>query len=129
MFTARLRGTTGAGRTADSVALQLRLAEAAAEVDTARALHATDVHEMLDRARRGAEFTQLDRARYRRDKAFLTRLCVRAVDRLLEAGGARAVLESDPLQRFHRDVHSASHHAALAWDTWAEDFGRQALRR
>ncbi len=127
-FTARLRGTTGAGRTADSVALQLRLAEAAAEVDAARAIHGNAVREMLDKATRGEEFTLLDRARYRRDKAFLARLCVRAVDRLFEAGGARAVLESDPLQRFHRDVHGASHHAALAWDTWAEDFGRQALR-
>jgi 3-hydroxy-9,10-secoandrosta-1,3,5(10)-triene-9,17-dione monooxygenase len=127
-FTARLRGTAGPGRTADSVALQLRLAEAAAEVDTARALHRNDVREMLDKAGRGEEFTPLERARYRRDKAFLARLCVRAVDRLFEAGGARAVLESDPLQRFHRDAHGASHHAALAWDAWAEDFGRQALR-
>jgi 3-hydroxy-9,10-secoandrosta-1,3,5(10)-triene-9,17-dione monooxygenase len=127
-FTARLRGTAGAGRTADSVALQLRLAEASAEVDAARTIHSNAVREMLDKAARGGEFTLLDRARYRRDKAFLTRLCVRAVDRLFEAGGARAVLESDPLQRFHRDVHGAAHHAALVWDTWAEDFGRQALR-
>jgi 3-hydroxy-9,10-secoandrosta-1,3,5(10)-triene-9,17-dione monooxygenase len=127
-FTSRLRGTAGAGRTADSVALQLRLAEAAAEVDAARAIHRNTVHEMLDKATRGDEFTQLDRARYRRDKAFLARLCVRAVDRLFEAGGARSVLESDPIQRFHRDVHGASHHAALTWDTWAEEFGRQALR-
>jgi hypothetical protein len=36
-------------------------------------------------------------------------------------------LESDPIQRFHRDVHGASHHAALTWDPPAEQFGRQAL--
>jgi alkylation response protein AidB-like acyl-CoA dehydrogenase len=58
----------------------------------------------------------------------VTRLCVQAVDRLFEAGGARAIVESDPLQRFHRDAHGASHHAALAWDAAAESFGREALR-
>jgi 3-hydroxy-9,10-secoandrosta-1,3,5(10)-triene-9,17-dione monooxygenase len=126
-LTRRLRGTSGPGRTADSVALQLRLAEASAEVDAARALHRSDVREMLERAARGEAFTDLDRARYRRDKAFVARLSVQAVNRLFEAGGAHGVLESDPLQRFHRDVHGASHHAALTWDPVAEQYGRQAL--
>ena len=82
---------------------------------------------MLDRAARGDAFTDLDRARYRRDKAFVARLCVRAVDRLFEGGGARAILDADPIQRCHRDAHGASHHAALSWDLVAEQFGRQAL--
>ncbi|HXJ80058.1 MAG TPA: acyl-CoA dehydrogenase family protein, partial [Candidatus Methylomirabilis sp.] len=56
-FTARLQGTSGPGRTAASVPLQMRLAEAAAEVDAARALHRHDIHEMLDRAARGGLFT------------------------------------------------------------------------
>jgi len=126
-FVARLRGTSGLGRTADSAALQLRLAEASAEVDAARALHRSDTREMLDRAERGLPFTEVDRARYRRDKAFVACLCVRAVNRLFEASGAHAVLEADPIQRFHRDVHGASHHAALTWDPPAEHFGRLAL--
>ena len=74
-----------------------------------------------------SRFTEMDRVRYRRDKAFVARLCVQAVNRLFEASGAHAVLESDPIQRFHRDVHGASHHAALTWDLPAEQFGRQAL--
>jgi 3-hydroxy-9,10-secoandrosta-1,3,5(10)-triene-9,17-dione monooxygenase len=126
-FGARLRGTAGPGRTAESVPLQLRLAEAAAEVDAARTLHRHAVREMLDRAAAGDAFTELDRARYRRDKAFVSRLCVQAVNRLFEAGGARAIVDGEPLQRFHRDAHGASHHAALAWDVAAEAFGRHAL--
>jgi 3-hydroxy-9,10-secoandrosta-1,3,5(10)-triene-9,17-dione monooxygenase len=126
-FAARLRGTSGPGRTADSVAAQLRLAEASAEVDAARTLHRHDIREMLDKAARGDEFTDGDRARYRRDKAFVAKLSVQAVNRLFEAGGARAVLESEPMQRFHRDAHAASHHAALSWDVAAEQFGRHAL--
>jgi len=126
-FIARLRGTSGPGRTSDGVPLQLRLAEASAEVDAARALHRHDVREMFDKAARGLAFTEMDRVRYRRDKAFVARLCVQAVNRLFEASGAHAVLESDPIQRFHRDVYGASHHAALTWDPPAEQFGRQAL--
>ena len=126
-FTARLRGTTGPGRTADSVPLQLRLAEASARVDAARTIHQRTVRELVDRAAAGATFTELDRARYRRDKAFVARLCVQAVDRLFEGGGARAIVETDPLQRFHRDAHGASHHAALGWDVAAEAYGREAL--
>jgi 3-hydroxy-9,10-secoandrosta-1,3,5(10)-triene-9,17-dione monooxygenase len=52
---------------------------------------------------------------------------VQAVNRLFEGSGARAVMDSEPIQRLHRDVHAASHHAALAWDVWAEQFGRHAL--
>jgi 3-hydroxy-9,10-secoandrosta-1,3,5(10)-triene-9,17-dione monooxygenase len=126
-FTLRLRGTSGPGRTADSVPLQLRLAEASAEVDGARTIHRATVRELLDRAAAGPELTELDRARYRRDKAFVTRLCVQAVNRLFEAGGAGAIADSQALQRFHRDAHAASHHAALAWDVAAEPYGRQAL--
>jgi 3-hydroxy-9,10-secoandrosta-1,3,5(10)-triene-9,17-dione monooxygenase len=126
-FTARLRGTSGPGRTADSVPVQLRLAEAAAEVDAARTLHRQDIREILDKAAHGEAFTDGDRARYRRDKAFVARLCVQAVNRLYEASGAHAVLDSAPMQRFHRDAHGASHHAALSWDVAAEQFGRYAL--
>jgi 3-hydroxy-9,10-secoandrosta-1,3,5(10)-triene-9,17-dione monooxygenase len=126
-FAARLRGASGPGRTAESVPLQLRLAEASAEVDAARTLHRHAVREMIERAAAADPFTERDRARYRRDKAFVSRLCVQAVNRLFEAGGARAIVDAEPLQRFHRDAHAASHHAALAWDVAAEAFGRCAL--
>jgi 3-hydroxy-9,10-secoandrosta-1,3,5(10)-triene-9,17-dione monooxygenase len=123
-FTARLRE-----RPVESVPLELRLAEASAEVDAARALHRGDVREMLDRAACGAAFTELDRLRYRRDKAFVAKLCVQAVNRLFEAAGARAIMDSEPLQRFHRDVHAAAHHQALSWDLPASLFGRHAAGR
>ncbi len=127
-FMSRLRGTSGPGRTADSVAVHLRLAEASAEVDAVRALHRHDILEMLDKAAREEPFSEMDRARYRCDKAYVARLCVQAVNRLFEGSGAHAVLESEAIQRFHRDAHSASHHAALTWDAIAEQFGREALR-
>ena len=126
-FTADLLGTSGPGRTAESVLVQVRLAEASVEVDAARELHRRAIREILGKAEQGEAFTPLERARYRRDKTFAAKLCVQAVNRLFEASGARAVLQSEPIQRFHRDAHAASHHAALGWDTFAEQFGRQAL--
>ena len=126
-FTARARRGTGPGRSADSVPIQLRLAEASAEVDAARTLRRAAIREMLERAGHGGGFTPVDRPRYLRDKAFVVRLCVQAVNRLFEASGAHAIMDSEPIQRLHRDVHAASHHAGLSWDIAAEQFGRLAL--
>ncbi|WP_406731366.1 acyl-CoA dehydrogenase family protein [Streptomyces sp. NBC_01794] len=125
-FTARVRRASGP-RGAHSAALQLRLAEASAEVDTARTLHRAGVREILDRAEQGGSFPSIDRARYLRDASYTVNLCVRAVNRLYEASGARAIMDAEPIQRLYRDVHAASHHAALSWDTAAERYGRQAL--
>src|SRR5439155_7023905 len=123
----RLQGTSGPGRTADSVAIQLRLAEAAAEVDAARLLHRHSIREILDKAARDEGFTELERACYRRDKTYACRLCVQAVNRLFEASGGHALFEGEPIQRMHRDAHGASHQGALSWDTAAEQYGRVAL--
>ncbi len=126
-FVGRLRGTSGPGRTAESVALQVRLGEACSEVDTARAVLQHFVCEMLQRGAAGGDFSDEDRARSMRDKAFAARLCVRAVDRLFEASGAHGILDTQDIQRFHRDAHAASHHTTFAWDSAMEGFGRLAL--
>jgi 3-hydroxy-9,10-secoandrosta-1,3,5(10)-triene-9,17-dione monooxygenase len=126
-FTSRLQGTSGPGRTAESPLVQVRLAEAAVEVDAAWELHKRCIRGMLGKAEREEKFTNLERARYRRDKSFAARLCVQAVNRLFEASGGRAIAESEAIQRFHRDVNAGSHHQGLSWDVSAEDYGRQAL--
>lgn len=126
-LTDTLHGTSGHGRTAESALVQVRLAEAAAEVEAARALFTASIQEILAKAAQGDTFSQLERARYRRNKTFVARLCVQAVNRVFEAGGGQALLETAPLQRFHRDVHAASHHQGISWDAAAEDYGRQAF--
>jgi 3-hydroxy-9,10-secoandrosta-1,3,5(10)-triene-9,17-dione monooxygenase len=126
-FCRKLDGKTGPGRTADSVALQLRLAESAAEVDLARLILRTDCAEMLALAADGADFPAETQSRYRRNQAFVTRLSIRAVDRLFEASGGHALYEAEAMQRFHRDVHAVGHHAALYWDSSAETYGRSLL--
>ena len=110
-----------------SVASQLRLAESSAEVDAAHSLLRQNTREVLDLAARGEMPSLLDRARYRRDHVFMVRLAVRAIGRLFEAGGGHALLESNPLQRFHRDALAASQHFGVRWDENAELYGRVAL--
>jgi 3-hydroxy-9,10-secoandrosta-1,3,5(10)-triene-9,17-dione monooxygenase len=126
-FISCLHGTSGSGRTADSMLVQARLAEAAVEVEAARELFCHSIRDILGKAERGEAYTPLERARYRRNKNFAARLCIQAVNRLFEASGSGAILESGAMQRLHRDAHAASHHQALSWDAAAEDFGRQVL--
>ncbi len=126
-FTARLYGTSGPGRTAESPAVQLRLAQAAALVDAARLVHLQAIGRLLRRAERGDRVTPLERARTLRDRAYAGKLAVQSVNTLFEAAGAHAIAESDPLQRFHRDIHAATHHAGMNWDNAAAAYGKGLL--
>lgn len=126
-FTAQLTGTSGPGRTADSEAVQIRLAEASAEVDAARLLMKHNVREMLEQGKRGEPFTLIQRARYRRDKAFVVGLCLRAVNRLFDLSGGHSLFDSVPLQRYHRDIQAVAHRDGLTMDLAGEQYGRVAL--
>jgi 3-hydroxy-9,10-secoandrosta-1,3,5(10)-triene-9,17-dione monooxygenase len=126
-FTAQLTGTSGPGRTAESAAVQIRLAEASAAVDAARTLMWHDVGEMLGKAKRGEALTMLERARYRRDKAFIVGLCLGAVNRLFDLSGGHSLFDAVPLQRFHRDAQAVAHREGLIMDLAGQQYGRVAL--
>ena len=108
-------------------AVQMRVAEAAAEVDAARTLCRSLIAEHAHRGGSGDAFTLEDRARFRRTQAYAARLCVHAVNRVFEAAGGHAIYERNPLQRLHRDVHAGSHQVALSWDDNAVLYGRVRL--
>jgi alkylation response protein AidB-like acyl-CoA dehydrogenase len=115
------------GPMAQLTGVQVRLAEATMEVEAARLIMQHDIQETLDRARRQETPTLEARLRARRNQAYVATLCVRAVNRLFDGGGGHALLDASPLQRFHRDVHAASHHVPLSWDTASEQYGRVLL--
>jgi alkylation response protein AidB-like acyl-CoA dehydrogenase len=123
----RFGGTSGPGRTADSVALQMRLAESAVETDTARLIVQHDVRQMIDRVTAGEKLSDLDMAGYRRDVSYVSRLCTNAVDRLFDTSGGHSLFDAHPMQRIHRDVHAGAHQTALFWDSVAEAYGRAAF--
>ncbi len=126
-FIAKLTGTTGAGRTADSAAIHLRLSQACAEADAAQALMDLDVAEILRKGREGEPFNALERARFRRDKAFCTQLGLQAVNRLFDLSGGHALFESEPMQRLHRDAQAIAHRDGLIMDLGGQQYGRVAL--
>jgi 3-hydroxy-9,10-secoandrosta-1,3,5(10)-triene-9,17-dione monooxygenase len=126
-FIERLRDTRGQGRTAESSAVQIRLAESAVEVDTARLIVTHDTRRIVERAEAGEMLGDSDALMFRRNVSYVSRLCCSAVDRLFEASGGRSLYDSDPMQRFHRDVHGGAHQTALYWDVAAEAYGRAAL--
>jgi 3-hydroxy-9,10-secoandrosta-1,3,5(10)-triene-9,17-dione monooxygenase len=126
-FIERLKGKTGPGRTADSVAIQLRIAESSAEIDAARLIVQTTPRKVLERAASGELPDELEQAKIRRDYGYVARLCLQAANRLFDAGGGHALYDSATLQRLHRDIHAGSHQVALYWDSIAEGYGRAAL--
>ena len=126
-FTDRLIGTVGPGRTADSPAIHLRLSQAAAEMDAARIFLHRDIYDIFQKAKQGGEFTVLDRARYRRDKAFITQLCLRSVNRLFDLSGGHALFDAVALQRFHRDAQAVAHRDGLIMELVGQQYGRVVL--
>jgi len=115
------------GGTSQSDVVLLRLAEASAEVDAARTLMRHRASWALDKASQGEAFSDLERASNQRDRAFIVRLCVQAVNRLFEVSGGHALFLSEPLQRAHRDVQAASHRAGLMLEMVGPNYGRVAL--
>jgi len=126
-FTQRLTGTSGPGRTAENDSVQVRLSQASAEVDAARALMRGDLTEIFLKAQEGEEFSTLERARYRRDKAFVAQQCLNAVNRLFEMSGGHAIFESGRMQRFHRDIQAAVRRDGFIMELGGLQYGRAAL--
>ena len=126
-FAARLSGTSGPGRTAESPSIHTRLSQASAEVDAARTVMVQDIREILRKGEVGGPFSLLERARFRRDKAFITQQCLAAVNRLFDLSGGHGLFDSVPLQRFHRDAHAVAHRDGLIMDMGGQDYGRVLL--
>lgn len=125
----RVRGDVliGGGK-AQHTGLQRRVAEARLELDSARRLldaicERWDELQTLDKPPVSPEL----RVRIRLDAAYVVELCRRAVDRIFAVSGAHAVYDDSGLQRAHRDIHTASHHAIFDFDMSTEFVGRTIL--
>lgn len=107
----RVRVAYGGERAAQDPYSQLRLAEAAAEVDGVRLQMHRNMEEMLELAEAGREIPLELRARARRDQVRGTAAAIRATDRVFENCGGKALFLHQPIQRAWRDVHAARVHA------------------
>jgi 3-hydroxy-9,10-secoandrosta-1,3,5(10)-triene-9,17-dione monooxygenase len=116
----------GLRRSAGASAIQLRIAESAVEIDAARALMLRDCREAMENVRQDRPSSTEERARNRRDIAYVAALCTRALDRLYAAAGAKGIFLESEMQRLLRDVHAAGQHMALSWDVAGSIYGRVA---
>jgi 3-hydroxy-9,10-secoandrosta-1,3,5(10)-triene-9,17-dione monooxygenase len=108
----------------DRAANQLRIAEASAEVNAARQIHAADVRMFHEWAASDTPPTMLERAAARRNAAYCVKLCLNAAYRLFELGGATSIYNHSPLQRYYRDISVMAHSIAVVWDPIAEQYSR-----
>jgi two-component flavin-dependent monooxygenase len=95
-------------------------ARASGEIDAAALL----IQRAADLADQG-EITDRDIARGLRDAALAASFLVGAVDRLVALAGTTGQSQGRPLQRFWRDLHTATSHVALRFDTASAAYAAQ----
>jgi alkylation response protein AidB-like acyl-CoA dehydrogenase len=116
--------SSGDRRAAQEGAIHMRVAHAAAEIDAARALMLRDCREAMEIVQRGKRLSIEQRARNRRDIAYVAYQCTRALDRLFASAGGRNIYLDSEAQRLLRDIHAAGQHIALSWDVAGSTYGR-----
>lgn len=107
--------------------MQIRIAEAWAEIECAKALTTAIGAEFERLVRQGQRAGEEMRVTMKCQASYAVRLCCRAVDRLFEASGANTVCEQEPMQRLVHSLHAAATHAAVDFDTNATSFGSVTL--
>lgn len=122
------RDVYGGSAKAAKPGIQKRIAEAGGELASARALIERNCA-ILDAAleRNDPPAPLEERIALRWNAAYAVELCRRAAERIFAVAGAHAIYDDHPLQRFHRDIHTASHHAICDFDSAAELKGRLDL--
>jgi 3-hydroxy-9,10-secoandrosta-1,3,5(10)-triene-9,17-dione monooxygenase len=103
---------------------QVRIAEAAAELDAAWLAAQRNMAELMEHARAGEKIPIPLRLRVRRDQVRGTGQAIRAVDLLFENSGGRALKTGTPIQRFWRDAHAGRVHAINDPERALSMFGR-----
>jgi 3-hydroxy-9,10-secoandrosta-1,3,5(10)-triene-9,17-dione monooxygenase len=109
---------------AQHVPVQIKLAEIAAQIDSAELL----ARRSFATAR--ADYAGLSmetRTLLRRDWTYAMKVLRDAMDALVKISGSSGLMEDNPVQRCWRDVHAISSHVVMNWDVPAENFGRMEL--
>jgi 3-hydroxy-9,10-secoandrosta-1,3,5(10)-triene-9,17-dione monooxygenase len=111
----------------DFQSTQIRIAAAAARIDTARAIMRSACIEAMEDARQGRIPGLEARTRYRRDGAFSVNLCTEAVSMLFNASGAGGLSKSGGIEKRFRDAHAINAHIAFSFDAAGSNYGRVLL--
>lgn len=114
-------------RAIDAGSTQINIAEAAEVIDTA-ILHMHRAADAIDAHAAAGTFPDLvERARARMDTGYIARKTREAVDQLMSIQGAGGFAQASPLQRYWRDLNTASRHAVIGPAISNELYGRALL--
>jgi alkylation response protein AidB-like acyl-CoA dehydrogenase len=108
----------------DLPTVQVRVAEAMAEIEAAAALLLKDCDDAMTFGATGERAPLPLRARWRLNNAFAGQLCLRAVERLHPLIGARGINQDSLFLLAWRDIHAAVSQITMAWDIQAVNAGR-----
>ncbi|MFJ8358045.1 acyl-CoA dehydrogenase family protein [Streptomyces sp. NPDC093984] len=114
------------GRQANSVGIQMQVAEAALKIETAR-LHAHRATSQVDQAAAAGPLDYAARAHIRAEAGYAARQILEAIGILLDAHGASAFAEANTLERIWRDANAAARHAGLIPAVGLEVYGKTLL--
>jgi 3-hydroxy-9,10-secoandrosta-1,3,5(10)-triene-9,17-dione monooxygenase len=120
----RVRAAYAGVRAAEDPFSQVRVAQAAAELDDAWRALSANMRELMEHAEVGRKIPMPLRLRTRRDQVRGTGQAIRAVDLLFENSGGRALAVGTPIQRFWRDAHAGRVHAINDPERALAMFGR-----
>jgi 3-hydroxy-9,10-secoandrosta-1,3,5(10)-triene-9,17-dione monooxygenase len=107
----RVRASYTGVKAAQDPHSQVRVADAAGEIDSAWLALEHNFRELMRYVTAGEKIPMRLRARIRRDQVRATASAIHAVDRLFENSGGRALAVGTPIQRFWRDAHAGRVHA------------------
>lgn len=127
-FVAQIRERQSRGiKLAELQSMQMRVAEASAEIDSARLLLQRDTAETMEAIRRDGTVSDDLCARNRRDMAYVAVLCSRAAERLFSATGGGGLYTGNEMQRMYRDVRAVAAHHINSWDISGTLYGKYAF--
>ena len=112
---------------AEQVPVQERLAETAAELKAARLLRKHNDDLLHERGAAMETLTAVENMENGRDRAYVARLCVQAVTRLVRQMGAVGLSDENPVQRHFRDVSAMATQIGVNWDRHMEPYGKWLL--
>lgn len=123
------RGAVAGGnnKMTEFTTVQMRFAEATASIDAAELMIHRDIADTFAMVAAGKPADVRLRMRNRLTHSFATKLLTQAVDALFLAGGGQALGVHHPMQRFWRDIHAASSHISLNWDSVSAMYGQHVF--
>ena len=111
----------------ESPLAQVRLAEATMRIRAVAAIQEDRWRGVAEHVRTATPLDPEEAMWWRVTDAYVGREAMRVTEHIVDGAGASIYHESNPLQRFWRDMHSASGHTYFNTDSALQILGRELL--